>query len=393
MTSAAFNPLIDTLSLPPIPLVQKWAKAYDGSRGKLLDLAQAVPGYPPAPEMLTWLKETAGDASYTGYGPIEGDLDLREAYAKEVSNIYRSPIGTHQIHITSGCNQAFVAAVMTIAGAGDSILLSDPFYFNHDTTLDMLGIGVKRFALSEENNFIPRISDLEAALDPTVKAIMLVSPNNPTGAIYPAEWLEEALFLCQKKGIWMILDETYRDFLPLDQSHPHDLFAKSSWGENFIQLYSFSKSFCIPGHRLGAIIAGETAIQQIIKVMDNLQICAPRPPQGAVAKGIVELDNWRAENRNEIARRAEALKEALRPLEKWHVASIGAYFSYIKHDFDGVSSEVIAEKLGREYGVSCLPGTFFGNGQDSYLRFAFANIDPASIHLLTERLKGFTLTS
>ena len=88
----------------------------------------------------------------------------------------------------------------------------------------------------------------------------------------------EIFKLCQSRGIWLILDETYRDFLPLDQDLPHPLFSQEKWQDTLIQLYSFSKSYCLPGHRLGAITAGPEMVFQLAKIIDNIQICAPRIP-------------------------------------------------------------------------------------------------------------------
>ena len=92
------------------------------------------------PDMLQWLGEAASSLAYTNYGPIEGETPLREAYAAHVSDLYGTKIGGGNIHITSGCNQAFICAAMAVAAAGDTVLMSDPFYFNHETTLAMLGI-------------------------------------------------------------------------------------------------------------------------------------------------------------------------------------------------------------------------------------------------------------
>src|SRR5215510_10272247 len=113
-----FNPLVDKLMPPPIPFVFAWASAYDGRHGPLIDLSQAVPGYPAHPEMLELLGEFAASAAYTGYGPIEGEAELRQAYAAHVSEVYGAHVGSASIHITAGCNQAFVCAAMTVAGPG-----------------------------------------------------------------------------------------------------------------------------------------------------------------------------------------------------------------------------------------------------------------------------------
>jgi aspartate/methionine/tyrosine aminotransferase len=384
---APLNPIVITLSAPPIPTVQAWGRAYDGSKGALIDLSQAVPGYPPHDTLLDLLGTEAASPANTGYGAIEGEDALRAAYAMECSNLYHAAISPEMIHITSGCNQAFVCAAMVVAGHGKSVLMSNPGYFNHETTLAMLGIGVERFECEAANGFLPTVGAIEAAITPTTRALALVSPNNPTGAVYPAQLLTDILDLCRARNIWLILDETYRDFL--DANEAHQLFNDTKWQHNLIGLYSFSKSFCIPGHRLGAITASPAVIAEIAKIMDNLQICAPRAAQMAVAQAIPTLHTWRDENRLEIQSRAATLKSTMAKLPSWNIAACGAYFAFIAHPFVEQSATQAARRLALEAGVLTIPGSYFGSGQESYLRFAFANADSAMIAQLEERLKSF----
>ena len=317
----AFNPLVEKLAPPPVPSVFAWGRAYDGSRGPLIDLSQAVPGYPPHPDMLTLLGEMAGSTAYCGYGPIEGETVLRQAYAEHVSEVYGAEIGSGNIHVTSGCNEAFVSAAMAVAGPGQTVLMTNPFYFNHETTLAMMGVKIRTVACAAEDGFVPQV--------------------------------------------------------------------EAGWEDRLIGLYSFSKSFCIPGHRLGAITAGAKAVEQIAKIMDNLQICAPRAAQAAVARALPMLADWREGNRQEIGRRAEALKAALAQVPDWRIDAIGAYFAFVRHPFPSLDSAAVAERLAKQAGVVCIPGMYFGEGQEHYLRFAFANADVPTIALLEERLKNF----
>ncbi|MFT6559082.1 aminotransferase [Sneathiella sp.] len=393
MPTASINPAVKALSAPPIPMVQKWGQSYDGALGPLLDLSQAVPGYPPHPDILNWLSEAARDTKLAGYGNIEGETELRTAYSTHVGERYQTQMSPQNIHITAGCNQAFITAIMTIAASGDSILISNPFYFNHESTLDMLNIKCKIYDTDAENGFLPNLTSMTEQIDPSVKAIVMISPNNPTGAIYPPALLEEAFSLCQKHGIWLVLDETYRDFLPSKREMPHTLFSHPNWGDNLIQLYSFSKSFCIPGHRLGSITAAPEVVNQIAKVMDNLQICAPRIPQWAVAKALPDLTNWREENRLEIAARSKTLQNVMTHCPDWKLKAVGAYFAYIEHPFEGYSSVMVAKNLARHRGIITIPGEFFGPQQSQYLRVAFANADQQMLEQLPERLNMVSLNT
>jgi aspartate/methionine/tyrosine aminotransferase len=274
---------------------------------------------------------------------------------------------------------------MTVAGAGDAVLMTNPCYFNHESTLAMLGIGTRFVDCPASSGFLPDPEAVQAALTPEVRAFALVSPNNPTGCIYPAAMLDRLFEVCREAGVWMIVDETYRDFMEAEERHK--LLRRDDWREGLIQLYSFSKSFCIPGHRLGAVVAGSRVIEGIAKVMDNLQICAPRAAQMAVARGIEPLADWREANRAEIGRRAVALRTTMADAPGWEIGAMGAYFAYVRHPFEGHGSVEVARMLAERAGVSCLPGAFFGEGQDGYLRIAFANADVDTIAQLGPRLR------
>jgi aspartate/methionine/tyrosine aminotransferase len=381
------NPrLLDTGS-PPIPEVQTWGARYAGQGGVLLNMCQAVPSHPPAPGMLERLARAAGDPGSATYGPIMGDTALREAYAADLGTVYGGWPDASQVAITAGCNQAYFIAMMALAQRGDAVLLPTPWYFNHRMTLDMLGIEPRPLPCRAERGFVADPEEAEALIDAKVRAIVLVTPNNPTGAIYPPEVIARFHALCLERGIWLVLDETYRDFLPPGRERPHGLLSGQAWPENFVQLYSFSKSFAIPGHRLGAIGAPAELLPELGKVMDCVQICAARAGQAALAWGLGALSAWRAANRAEMQARAETVRAAFCRLPGWELQSLGAYFAYVRHPFGGTSAWQVAERLASEQGLMCLPGPAFA-GEEAHLRIAFANVDAAGIVAMEERLRA-----
>jgi aspartate/methionine/tyrosine aminotransferase len=381
-----FNPAITRLTAPPVSVVLDWRASYDGSKGALIDMSQAVPGSPAHPDMLQALADAAATPDAARYGRVEGDDGLRDAYATHLSTLYDAPIAPEQTHITSGCNQAFVAAALAVAGRGEEILMMRPCYFNHESALGMLGIDIGHVDCLSENGMRPLPADIDSAIGPKTRALTLVSPNNPCGTIYPADLLDEIFQLCKRRGIWLILDETYRDFLPLNSDRPHRLFGHEGWQDTLIQLYSFSKSYCMPGHRLGAVTGGKALVDELAKIIDNIQICAPRTPQIAVAPMLTQLADWRQENRERIAARSDLFSKVIAGMEGWTLLSTGAYFGYVKHPFTGTPSIEVAQRMAREVGVLTIPGTFFGDGQEDYLRFAFANAGRDVIAELPDRL-------
>ena len=385
------NPLLTAVAVPPIPTAKAWLGAYDGALGSAIDLSQAVPGEPPHPSILADLARAAASSEAACYGPIRGDLPLREALGRDMTARYGAPIAAADLSITAGCNQAFYAVVQTLAKAGEAILLPTPWYFNHQMTLAMLGIEPRPVVTTPEDGFVPALAAIEAAMDERVRALALVTPNNPTGAIYPPEVLAAIHEFCRARDIYLIVDETYRDFLPDPSAPPHALFGEADWRDRLIQLYSFSKSYCMPGHRLGAVAAGPVVLDQLEKVQDCMQICPPRVGQIALVPAIRDLADWRAANGAEILRRAEAFKAVFAPLNGWRVDAIGAYFAYLRHPFEDHTSTEVAEALARERGLLMLPGAFFGDTGERHLRAAFANVDVATVERIGERLAGFSL--
>ncbi|MBR0668296.1 aminotransferase [Roseomonas hellenica] len=388
MSAPRFAARIERTAAPPIPAVRAWAARYAGAAGPLLDMTQAVPGYPAHPELLARLGAAAADPAQAGYGPIEGDMPLRAALAADIAGTYGADIAAEEVVITAGCNLAFAMAMETIAGAGDAVLLPTPWYFNHRMALEMLGIEAVPLPARAEDGFVPDPATAAALIGPATRAIVLVTPNNPTGAIYPAATIAGFAALCRARGLWLVLDETYRDFLPED-AIAHDLFRDGAWRDGVVQLYSFSKSYCVPGHRVGAILAGPAFRAQLAKAVDTFQICPPRAAQAALAWGVPALADWRAGNRAIMAGRADAFRRALAPLQDWRIESMGTYFAYLRLPEAAPDAEAAAERLAVERGLLCLPGSFFGPGQARHIRLAFANAEVSTIAGVTARLAGF----
>ena len=386
-----FNTAVTKLNAPPVSVVLNWKESYDQSQGDLIDMSQAVPGYTAHHDILAALAEAAANPDLARYGPVEGDMSLRLSYAQHLNDIYQAKIAVENIQITSGCNQAFVATSLALAGQGDRVLMMRPCYFNHESTLGMLGIGIDYVDCDVDRGLLPDCAAIAGAITDETRALSLVSPNNPAGSIYPPDLLLEIFKLCQARGIWLILDETYRDFLPTDQLTPHHLFAEDNWQDTLIQLYSFSKSYCLPGHRLGAITAGPDLAFQLAKIIDNIQICAPRTVQHALAPMINKLADWRHQNRQRIAARVTVFRHALNQLNDWELISSGAYFGYVRHPFSGINSLEVAQIMARKAGVLVIPGAFFGDGQNTMLRFAFANAGRNIITKLPDRLNNLIL--
>ena len=217
------NPWLAAVEPSPIGETKRWVlgRSFPADR-PLIDLSQAVPGYPPALELRQHLGKLLLDPGVHGYTPILGLPALREAYAAHLSSFYADRIVPAEVGITSGCNQAFCLAIMSLAQAGDQVILPRPHYFNHDMWLRMQGIAPVSLDCRPGSGAVPDAEDAAKLIGPRTRAIVLISPNNPTGAVYPRATIHAFYELAKQRGIALILDETYKDFLP-DGERPHDL--------------------------------------------------------------------------------------------------------------------------------------------------------------------------
>jgi len=354
----------------------------------LINVSQAAPATPPPRALREAIAEVAlSDDSAHLYGPVLGLPGLRAALARQIGEIYGAQVAPGQVAITSGCNQAFAAAIATLAAPGDAVIVPAPWYFNHQMWLEISGI--ETVPLGSGPGLLPDPAAAEALITARTRAIVLVTPNNPGGVEYPADLVLAFQDLARAHGLALIVDETYRDF----DSRPapaHQLFQTPDWDETFIHLYSFSKAYRLTGHRVGALATSPARMLEVEKFLDTMAICPNQIGQRAALWGIENLGQWLAGERAEILARRALIEAGFAGLPGWRLLGAGAYFAYVEHPFAGEPSEALCQRMVREIGVLALPGTMFtpaGSASGGrQLRIAFANIDADGIATLFERL-------
>ena len=375
---------------PPVMEARRWLDGVTFPPDRpLINVSQAAPVEPPPLPLREVIAEAAlHRAEAHLYGPVLGLPDLREDLATQWSAAYGGQIAPGNVAITSGCNQAFCAAIAAIAGQGDAVILPTPWYFNHKMWLDMAGISAVPLPAREE--MLPDPEEAARLITPCTRAIVLVTPNNPGGVEYPADLVAAFCHLARDRGLKLIIDETYRDF-DARPGAPHDLFADPDWADTLIHLYSFSKAYRLTGHRVGAMLAAPDLLAEAEKFLDTVTICPNQLGQHAALWGMRNLGQWLAGERAEILDRRAAIHDNLPNLaaQGWRLLGCGAYFAYLRHPFALPSGE-LAPKLVAEAGVLLLPGTMFRPADDSAgaqeLRVAFANVNRAEIGTLFDRL-------
>ena len=382
------NPAMAATFAPPVMEARRWLNGvvFPPER-PLINVSQAAPvDIPPI-----GLRQAIADAALHQpeahlYGPVLGMPALRAEIARQWSVAYGGVIRDDQVAITQGCNQAFCAVMSTLAGAGDEVILPTPWYFNHKMWLDMQG--VKTVPLPAGAGLVPEAAAAAALITDRTRAIVLVSPNNPGGAEYPAETLAAFRDLARARGVALIVDETYRDF-DSRSGRAHDLFSDPDWADTFIHLYSFSKTYRLTGHRVGAIVASAQRLAEVEKFLDTVAICPGQLGQIGALWGMQNLSQWVAGERAEILTRRAAMVDGFSALPDWKLLGCGAYFAYVEHPIP-LASDALCKRLVPEASLLMLPGTMFqpegsAAGQRQ-IRIAFANADTTGIAEMFRRL-------
>ncbi len=384
------NKFVLSTQKPPVMEVKNWLKLKGKPEKSLLDLSQAAPLYPPPSKLMTFLSKQALISENHLYGEVLGDIPLREEIANLWNEEYSSSICINNIAITSGCNLAFCAAISTIASSSDSILVPVPWYFSHEMWLTIQGINI--IPIPCDAKMFPDFERAKELIDKKTKAIVLVTPNNPTGVEYPTNLVKKFSALAKDNKMKLIVDETYKNF----GNKQSNIIYKGEWSDHLIQLYSFSKVYRLTGHRVGLMVASEPFIKQVEKFLDTTTICPNRLAQKAAYFGLLNLQDFIIKEKLKIEKLKDAFEDKLRDNSEWSLHGIGGYFAYLRYKSTSDSLSV-AKKLLNELSILTIPGDmFFPKAKNLFIkerrsiRIAFANSTIEEINELFKRLKKFS---
>lgn len=373
----SFNDHVKAVHDPPISEVRDWISSRPSGAAPLVDLCQAVPDYLPAPELLAYLHTAIEDQQSCRYSQDEGLMEVREAVCDRYRRRYSAKMSTNQICLTCGASQAFWLALLVLCHAGDEVILQLPCYFDHPMAMNALGIRPVYAPFKEKERGVPDLEAISKLITPRTRAILLVTPGNPTGTAIPPERLRSLFLLARHHRIPLVLDETYADFVG---EMPHDLFTIEDWHSTMVHIMSFGKSYAMTGYRPGLLAASPEFIRQALKIQDTMTVCQPRITQMGLKFALDRLDNWVEAKRMMMSLRHNLfVDEFQQPGNRFRLVASGSFFAWVKHPFSGRSGRDVAKKLLLEAGIMTLPGEVFGPGLEDYLRLAFGNIRENSI--------------
>ena len=355
----------------------------------VISLGQGVSGFPPVAAALEAAQQALADPSTHVYTTDAGLPALRQALSEwlaDYSGLVADP--DTELMITAGANQAFILALLTLLEPGDKVLLPSPLYFDHEMSSRVVGAVPIEVPLHEDTGFQLTLDDLEPNLEMQPRALVLVSPNNPTGAVYDSEELARITRVMASKGVVTIFDETYQAFLYDGARHlsPGTIPEARS---QVITVGSFSKTFSLAGWRVGYLVAEPDFVEQAIKVQDSMLVCAPVISQRASLGALQTPQGELARRLGVFSERRQMMIQRLAEIPRlsWHPTG-GAYYAFVRVQ-DCLDSIALAWDLLERAHVAVVPGSVFGRHGEGFLRLSYGSVETSDLDEACDRLAEY----
>lgn len=327
------------------------------------------------PEHIKQSAIKAIEDNMTRYSANAGLYELRQAIANKYTNEFGEPYSPENVMVTVGAMEAIFLTLMTIFNPGDEIIIPDPAYPNYIGAATMLGCKIVRIPLYEENEFKLQPEDLEKAITPKTRALLLNYPNNPLGAILEKEDVEKLAKVVKKHDIIVISDEVY-DKIIYDENKHFSMAQIPEVKKQVLIINGFSKTYAMTGWRLGYIVGDEEIISNMPKLQESIVSCIPMFIQKAAADAINGSQEAVDKMVNDYYRRRDILVDGLNDIPGFKcLKSGGSFYAFANIKFFGKTSQEFAEEILREAKVAGVPGSAFGEMGEGYMRFSFANSD------------------
>ncbi len=342
-----------------------------------VNLAQGFPDFPAPPAV----KEAACEAiraDINQYAVTWGAAPLREAVAREFTRRHGVPVDADaQVTVCCGSTEAMITTLLASVDPGDEVVVFEPFYENYGPDAILSG-AVPRYVTLREPGWTFDPDELAAAFNNQTRAIIINSPNNPTGKVFTADELESIATLCQRWDVLAVTDEIYEHIIYDGQRHV-PMATIDGMADRTVTINSMSKTFSVTGWRVGWAIAPARLTGAIRKVHDFLTVGAAAPLQAAGAAALGLPDSYYVELAARYQRRRDLLLDILARHRFECYRPAGAYYVMTDLAAFGATDDVeFARDLVREVGVAAVPGSSFYRSADlgrTKLRFCFCKQD------------------
>ncbi len=364
---------IHAVQSPIIPEVAELIRQNPGT----ISLGQGVVGYGPPPEAVAQIQRFLADPDNHKYKPVAGLAELLSAFADKLKTENGIALGPeNRLVITAGANMAFMNAMLAITDPGDEIILQSPYYFNHEMAVTM--VNCRPTLVATDENYQLQPDAIRRAITSKTRAVVTISPNNPTGAVYLETALREVNEICRQHGVFHIHDEAYEYFVYDGAEHfsPGSIPGAAA---HTISLYSLSKAYGFASWRIGAMVIPERLLTPVRKIQDTILICAPVISQYAAIGALQAGAAYCRHKLKAIAEVRAILQSELGTLrDLCEVPGADGAFYFLLRVRTDIDPMQLTERLIRQHRIAIIPGTAFGLHQGCHLRVAYAALSKES---------------
>ncbi len=359
ITSAMFPSRVASLKVSGI------RKLFDAAPPGAINLGLGEPDVQPPQEMIDAYK-AALDRGLNKYGPSAGVKELRESIARSLKR-FRKDVAYENIIVTAGATEGMMIACETIVGEGDEVLVPNPGFIVYGPDVALADGRPVEYSLRQENGFLPDVEEIKSLITPRTKAIIVNSPSNPTGNVFPKETVKAIADIATDSGLYILSDEVYHNFV---YEGEHCSFAR--FHDDTIIVDSFSKTFAATGWRIGYVATSKEIVQQLAKVQYYTLACPSTATQYAVLEGLRMEGPYRKQLLELFRRRRDVAMRKLSEIPTFTTAPVsGAFYMFPRYSQKIDSDDFAMRILGK--GVICAPGSAFGSLGEGHLRFSYAN--------------------
>jgi aspartate/methionine/tyrosine aminotransferase len=362
------------IQAPIIPVLGRFIRETPGT----ISLGQGVVHYGPPSAAIDAIRRALADPGTHEYQDGAGLPALVERIEAKLAADNGIDVSRgSRVMVTAGANMAFMHAVFAVTEPGDEIILPAPFYFNHEMAIEMAGCRAVRVATDERYQL--RLDAISGAITDRTRAIVTISPNNPSGAVFSEAALREVNALCRERGIYHMADEVYEYFTYGSAAHfsPGSIPGAEA---HTLSMYSLSKAYGFAGWRVGYIVYPEHLASAMMKSQDTILVCPPVASQIGAAAALEIGRAYAAPHVRELGSIRDIVVRqlsALAPLAGVPVAD-GAFYCLLKVNTT-MDPLVLAERLIREHKIAVVPGTAFGMTDGCYFRVAYGALQKDTV--------------
>lgn len=378
---------VRAIERPQFDVLNDVAAGWRARGADVITLGQALPGFAPPASAVTALRRALDDPSAHIYSSDAGTTELRRSLAASLAALGAHVDAEREIIITAGGNQAFQLAVTTLLDPGDEVVLAAPYFLNHEMAVRSVGAVPIEAPLPARRGFAASWEELAPHVTIRTRAVVIVTPSNPTGAVVEPTCLREIVAECAARDVLVFVDETYLRFVY--DGEPMAAAAINDWTRNVVIVGSFSKAYAVTGWRCGYLMAHAECVAQAIKIQDCMLICAPVPVQHAMGELLRHEPDYPRRWLPELRERRDQLLAMLVAIPGLTpVPPAGGFFVMVQVA-GCTDSRALAMALIESQQVVTIPGRFFGESGEGYLRLSYGAADVSQLRAACARIASF----